>query len=759
MENLIDAGLNAPDYKATRAHLKLGQLYSQSDCFSKAYYHYHQALTDAPNPSGIHYRIALLLHGRGEWDLAANHYRAASSTHPSNSPKLYYNWGLLNHQLGRYSLAAACYYEAIGSRPDYLSAWLNLGSILQRWDNRKAINFYQKLVVRFPHSAVIQNNFAYALQQEKDFASALKYYKAALALDPGLYQAHSNLARLWWQQKDYLKATHHACQAASLKPTPQTLGHWAGLLLDQGDFSTAFYPLRASISLMSEYVEAYCRKSLATQQDNRLAQAQHSCAQFLLALQRPPAEQNITEAEQYLCEAYVQSGAIAYESQNFSRAEMLYHQALAIRPQASRDLHSKLASCLVQQGKVAAAIAIAPTESDLAPSAPPRKLTRAKPTKNTQCSVTCTACMGDLIAAFKPQKIAQNVYRIRFENCPNFVSPKPTLKHLDEGKAWVSPKKSDWAACHEVIITDCQDTIVPEVSRQYPWKLPNCPMEIDVSIDPKTHDALPKKFYGKVVLLSTLSGHIYYHWMVDLLPRLGILQQQGISLEEIDLFVVNSVSASFQKETLQHLGIPLNKVIESDLHPSIQAEKLIVPTFSGQLDWVSAGTIEFLRSNFLSTDIEENPKKKTDKIYPKRLYISREKARYRHLLNEAEVEDTLSFLGFTKINLESLSVAEQARYFAEAEVIVSPHGSGLTNLVFCTQKTIIIELFSPSYIRTDYWMISQFLELDHYYLLGRTIDCLPLRRLMHQSPLTEDIYIDISSLRSVLRVANLEQEN
>jgi hypothetical protein len=42
--------------------------------------------------------------------------------------------------------------------------------------------------------------------------------------------------------------------------------------------------------------------------------------------------------------------------------------------------------------------------------------------------------------------------------------------------------------------------------------------------------------------------------------------------------------------------------------------------------------------------------------------------------------------------------------------------------------------------------------LQHYYLIGQSFDCSPLRQLMYQSSLTEDILINMASLESILKI-------
>jgi len=125
-------------------------------------------------------------------------------------------------------------------------------------------------------------------------------------------------------------------------------------------------------------------------------------------------------------------------------------------------------------------------------------------------------------------------------------------------------------------------------------------------------------------------------------------------------------------------------------------------------------------------------------------------------LNEEAVIDYLSTRGFVPVSLEELSFSEQLNWFASAKAIVAPHGSGLTNLVFCSPPTTVIELFSPNYIRHYFWVISQQLQLEHYFVVGEAIACDPIRELMYQNPLSEDIWINLYTLKQALDQAKLD---
>ncbi|MGL5509476.1 MAG: glycosyltransferase family 61 protein, partial [Microcoleaceae cyanobacterium] len=303
------------------------------------------------------------------------------------------------------------------------------------------------------------------------------------------------------------------------------------------------------------------------------------------------------------------------------------------------------------------------------------------------------------------------------------------------------------------------DQLVNYLCREYPGKLPNCQNYQNFLADQavnhqhrfcrQTNLGEPTKIKGKVAVITGLSANVYFHWFVDILPRFFILKEQGDDWQSIDYFLINSYQASFQRETLQILGIPPEKILESDRYSYIQAEELIVPKFAGDLGWLSRKSLMALRQTFLPA-INQLAVNQFNKQLPKRIYLSRQGAKHRNVLNEEAVVNMLCQYGFTILNLENFSVLEQIEIFAQAEIIVGPHGSALTNIIFCTAGTKIVEFISPVYMRPYYWVISQHLKLDHYYLLGENFDGYALRQLIYENPLTEDLLINLEYLEHTI---------
>jgi len=254
---------------------------------------------------------------------------------------------------------------------------------------------------------------------------------------------------------------------------------------------------------------------------------------------------------------------------------------------------------------------------------------------------------------------------------------------------------------------------------------------------------------GTVAVLSVDTGHVYYHWMLDLLPRIGLLQLSGYGLEAIDKFLISGYNKQFQKETLAVLGIGENQIVETNKYPHVQANKLVVPSYPGTICLPTQWSCDFLNSKFLP--LAEQSKS----AFGDRIYISRSAANSRKIINEDQVLKVLNELGFTKVFAESLSLAEQVAMMAEAKVVILMHGSAVSNLVFCQPATKVIEIFSPHKMVQIGAIISYHRELDYHYLIGSGIECPYFRQLVYQQDGLEDTLVNIEALKSVLAQAGV----
>jgi capsular polysaccharide biosynthesis protein len=220
-----------------------------------------------------------------------------------------------------------------------------------------------------------------------------------------------------------------------------------------------------------------------------------------------------------------------------------------------------------------------------------------------------------------------------------------------------------------------------------------------------------QKIDQHIAVVAVQAAANYWHWMFDLLPRFHLLSKSSSGPDNIDSIVINKLNLHFQKQYLEALDIDFSRLMECEKDNfHIKAQKLIVPS-------ITRGAAPKWACDFLHNDIGRKiiTDKKEKKI---KLYISRGDAKLRRIINEKDIQETLQKYGFECVQLSQLSVSQQADLFASAEIIVSPHGANLSNLVFCNEGTKVIELFSPRYVNSCFWVISNHLDLEYFCLIG-----------------------------------------
>jgi len=114
--------------------------------------------------------------------------------------------------------------------------------------------------------------------------------------------------------------------------------------------------------------------------------------------------------------------------------------------------------------------------------------------------------------------------------------------------------------------------------------------------------------------------------------------------------------------------------------------------------------------------------------FKSKIYIRRDNADYRKIINESDLIEKLRKQGFEIINPQHFEILTQMKIFLNADLIISPHGSNLSNIIFCKPGTKVIEI-SPDfnneyekYISTRYKDISNMIGLKFLKVDADTVD-------------------------------------
>ena len=169
---------------------------------------YREALAN-PTDGELNGRLAMLLHGFGQYELASTFYRRVGSMEPSNFRWTYY-LGVAMTAIGRDAEAIPALRRAIELDPDYLPAQLRLGKLLRTvgdWDESRKI--YRKVVRQRPDSARAHYGLGRIQFARGETQAALKSYQTASRLAPDFGAAHYGLGTVYRSLGEKEKARRH----------------------------------------------------------------------------------------------------------------------------------------------------------------------------------------------------------------------------------------------------------------------------------------------------------------------------------------------------------------------------------------------------------------------------------------------------------------------------------------------------------------------------------------------------------------------
>ena len=206
-----------------------------------------------------------------------------------------------------------------------------------------------------------------------------------------------------------------------------------------------------------------------------------------------------------------------------------------------------------------------------------------------------------------------------------------------------------------------------------------------------------EKISGYCSIFRAISND-YFHKLADNIPRVYLLNQpEYIDIDEIKLLCPEPID-EVESFLIPKIAPPNVKITSVPTDHLYYIEKLIFPSFLSRwgAPYLPTPYLEKLRTDVLP----QRPRRKE-----KRIYISREKCasapvRKRHILNEEELFKALSKVGFERYVLEDISISDKIELFYDAEIVIGPHGAGMSHTMFSEQINVI-DLF-PNNLTSPY---------------------------------------------------------
>lgn len=259
-----------------------------------------------------------------------------------------------------------------------------------------------------------------------------------------------------------------------------------------------------------------------------------------------------------------------------------------------------------------------------------------------------------------------------------------------------------------------------------------------------------KKILEKAIYLITpeAKGN-YYHWMIDLLPRLLLIKKNNLSDFSERSVILHFPPKSYEAETLDLLNISGENVVRIQPFELVVVKDLVVANYySNERNfpkWKKTLLKEF-KELVTTTNSSETEYKK--------VYLYRGNQRIRRLIQEEDLVKILRGRGFKIVDPQKLRLVEQIQILKQARIVVSIHGAALTNIVFCEKGSSVIELRSIHNSPEHYSSIARAYELNF-----DTVSLPPARiKKKRHCANREDLLITAESLK-VLMIKIAEHEH
>ena len=199
----------------------------------------------------------------------------------------------------------------------------------------------------------------------------------------------------------------------------------------------------------------------------------------------------------------------------------------------------------------------------------------------------------------------------------------------------------------------------------------------------------------KGIFLGGNGSFNYYHWMIEILPKLQFLSDLPEQFKKYPLLVSEYVEQIPAFKTTISIFAPGRELISLKKNFSYSVGNLIYIDSPSNLPFnlrkgekfglsyslISGDSVRFVKNRIfarLKTDFKNSN-------HAKRLFFSRKCERRKY--NKNDVLECLAKFGFEEVFMEDISFEKQVALMHNAELVVGPSGAVWTNLIFCRPGT------------------------------------------------------------------------
>jgi capsular polysaccharide biosynthesis protein len=247
---------------------------------------------------------------------------------------------------------------------------------------------------------------------------------------------------------------------------------------------------------------------------------------------------------------------------------------------------------------------------------------------------------------------------------------------------------------------------------------------------------------GQVISLRHFFEWNYYHFLIDVIPKLAMLERAGVDLHVPIVVGPSAVELPFAAQ-LRGLGklAELDWCVQ-DRETYVRAEgvhltRLNIPRKCRALTHRERAryTLEMIDTASITADLPPADRK---------VFLARRAPYGRLIANPDEVEAALSARGYEVIDAAGMNAVEQIRLFHQTRHLVAIHGAGMANMIFrAGQPMSVIELCPDVWNHVDSMRVMA-------AELGYDVTVASFRSTSAEDPIRANLLVDVDELLRVV---------
>lgn len=214
--------------------------------------------------------------------------------------------------------------------------------------------------------------------------------------------------------------------------------------------------------------------------------------------------------------------------------------------------------------------------------------------------------------------------------------------------------------------------------------------------------------YTRLASIVQRYGHMYYHFLIEALPRVVMLQEAGALTLTTKLLTWGQ---SYEAAWLGALGVSKDQMVTFDPEAIYCADVLLIPTPVPRI----TPPKEALLSVRSALGVSTLPADERDLI----VYVSRAAEPTRRVANESSLLRSIS-TAFPQYPLVvfngSMAPQDAIDLFQRARVVIGPHGAGLSHILFSAPGTAVVEFIFMADPPLMFWHTASALDQEYWAL-------------------------------------------